>query len=339
MRERLLPYWLAAKQYVINEYIQLKEFYHNPANFPPLMQTLITVVVIAAFFIIVYSLWSFLRSKKRVPSWGIVYDSVTKRPLDPALVELRDNVGKRVGSAITDMDGRYGFSSQVSGMYIMSAKKSNYAFPSKTLAGKTHDGSYANLYFGEDLFISKDENVITRNIPLDPMSFDWNENEKKEQNLLHSYSRFRIFIKYCIRWYFIALFIITIAASFFLPAPYRYIVYAPIAVFIIINCFKAVLISTRGYGIVIEKKSGLRMPNALIHIYYAIPSLEPIKYATKKCDLEGKYYCLLPNGQYYVIIEKWNPEQKKLALYTPKLVYTSEPFTVSNGVLNKTFEV
>ena len=49
-----------------------------------------------------------LRKKNR--SWGTVYDSITKRPLDPVYVALIDiGTGKQVASAITDIDGRYGF--------------------------------------------------------------------------------------------------------------------------------------------------------------------------------------------------------------------------------------
>jgi hypothetical protein len=47
--------------------------------------------------------------KKKAPPWGVVYDSVTKRPLDPAYVVLKNLQGKQIASAITDLDGRYGF--------------------------------------------------------------------------------------------------------------------------------------------------------------------------------------------------------------------------------------
>jgi hypothetical protein len=67
--------------------------------------------------------------KKRRP-WGTVYDSVTKRPLDPAYVTLIDTeTGKSVASAITDLDGRYGFL-VAPGKYRITTQKTNYEFPS-----------------------------------------------------------------------------------------------------------------------------------------------------------------------------------------------------------------
>ena len=62
--------------------------------------------------------------------WGIVYDSVNKQPLDPAIVKLLYVDGREVETCVTDMAGRYGFLARP-GKFKIFTKKSNYLFPSQ----------------------------------------------------------------------------------------------------------------------------------------------------------------------------------------------------------------
>ncbi|HSE34990.1 MAG TPA: Ig-like domain-containing protein, partial [Candidatus Paceibacterota bacterium] len=126
--------------------------------------------------------------RKRNEPWGVVYDSVTKRPLDPAYViaQIRDQQ-KSSGEAITDLDGRYGFILNP-GEYIIQANKTHYKFPSEKLKGRGRDELYENLYFG-DPFQVREGSVIQYNIPLDPVEFDWNEFAKNQDKVFKVYSR------------------------------------------------------------------------------------------------------------------------------------------------------
>jgi hypothetical protein len=57
--------------------------------------------------------------------WGIVYDSVSKQPLDPAVVKLIDaKTGKVISTCITNLKGRYGFLT-APGKYKILVKKTN----------------------------------------------------------------------------------------------------------------------------------------------------------------------------------------------------------------------
>src|SRR3990167_8656152 len=113
------------------------------------------------------ALLGFLGLRKKRQPWGTVYDSITKRPLDPAYVTVMQEHGSEIADAITDLDGRYGFLLP-NGVYRIQAAKTNYQFPSKKLHGKDNDELYDNLYYGEP--ISANEGVLVmRNIPLDPI--------------------------------------------------------------------------------------------------------------------------------------------------------------------------
>ena len=122
-------------------------------------------------------LGEFLGIKKRIRKWGVVYDSVTKRPLDPVYVSILDEKGKEIEQRFTDMDGRFGFLI-TPGRYRIHASKTHYSFPSLKVPGQK-DELYDNLYHGEILDIT-DSGVINANIPMDPVDIDWNEEAKKE---------------------------------------------------------------------------------------------------------------------------------------------------------------
>jgi hypothetical protein len=117
--------------------------------------------------------------RRRQQYFGTVYDSVSKQPLDPAMVKLVSVVtGEVVETCITDMFGRYSFLT-APGRYKILVNKSNYGFPSQQItAGQ--DGIFSNLYHGEFFDLVGDSDVITFNIPMDPVQADWNQQAKKQ---------------------------------------------------------------------------------------------------------------------------------------------------------------
>ena len=104
--------------------------------------------------------------RKKNLSWGIVYDSTTKKPLRFVHLSLIDTNGKIISSMTTDGSGRYGFFTNP-GIYQIAVKKPKYIFPSQKLLGKINDEVYDNLYFGEQIQIINPADKITKNIPLD----------------------------------------------------------------------------------------------------------------------------------------------------------------------------
>ena len=119
--------------------------------------------------------WSHLRTKRRY--WGMVYDSENKQPIDPAIVTLINiHTDKIVETAVTDLYGRYGFMNYM-GQFRIDAKKTHYLFPSNKILGDS-DGLFNNVYHGEVINIEKVDDLITPNIPMDRMFYDWNQEFK-----------------------------------------------------------------------------------------------------------------------------------------------------------------
>jgi streptogramin lyase len=240
-----------------------------------------------------------VRRKNR--PWGTVYDSVTKRPIDPAYVSLIDiKTGKEVAQATTDLDGRYSFL-VVPGMYKIIAKKTNY-IPSIKMKGKIFDEVYNDLYFGEEITVQEEGQIITKNIPMDPKAFDWNEFTKNKMSV-------NTFIKgKDVTWAKISkvLFMLgsvaSILALIFAPKPYNFI----IALFYIVTYVLNYIVFGKESGYLTEKTTHLPLSFAIVKIYRDGED-EPIM--KKIADKFGQYYALVPNGKYYLSIDRKNDDE------------------------------
>jgi hypothetical protein len=273
-------------------------------------------------------LWSLLLAALglRKRPWGTVYDSITKQPLDPAYVELKDVYGKQVATSITDLDGRYGFLVKP-GIYTINAGKTNYKFPSEKLKGRDSDELYKDLYFGEQININNENEVIARNIPMDPTSFDWNEFAKKDQKLMTYYTdRSKLFAQASTVVFYIGL-LISLVATVGNPKEYNLII---LSLYGVIFFLRRIGFKPKSFGGIVDKQTGFPIPFSILRVYSSATNTEV---AHKVTDATGRYYCIITNGLYYITIEKKNPDGS----YTK--IYTSEPFEVTKGIINSLFEV
>ena len=133
-------------------------------------------LLVGRFIFSIFSL-GYLRRRK-AKSWGTVYDNVTKRPLDPVIVQLHNEQGNEVQMATTDLDGRFGFLAQP-GTYSLTVAKSNYSFPAPRQVFP--DPVYTHPYFGELITVTEASPAILYDVPMIPLAFDWNEYQKYER--------------------------------------------------------------------------------------------------------------------------------------------------------------
>lgn len=109
-----------------------------------------------------------LIGKKKREEWGRVYNSLTKLPIDLAIVRLIQNdTGRVVQTRVTDAAGRYLFVVEP-GTYRIVVDKKDLSFPSAVLAGVRTDGRLVDIYHGEPIVATEDGATLTPNIPLDP---------------------------------------------------------------------------------------------------------------------------------------------------------------------------
>ncbi len=109
-----------------------------------------------------------LLRRRRREKWGMVYNSLTKRPIDLAIVRLLDaKTGALRQTRITDAQGRFAFLAPA-GSYRLQVVKPGLIFPSQLLANEKIDIDLVDLYHGEQVDAQVTAN-ITPNIPLDPI--------------------------------------------------------------------------------------------------------------------------------------------------------------------------
>lgn len=258
---------------------------------------------------------AFVRRRK---NWGVVFDAITKQPLDPVVVAIKDATGNVIQTSITDMEGRFGFIVPP-GMYSIEANKADYAFPSKKFEGLSTDVVYDDVYLGGAFEVSAQGTIVAKNIPLDPVNFNWNEFEKKRMGVgtaslrKQKISGFMFFVGFAS----------SIGAIFLVPNIINYIVLGMYVVFAILKIFGFPKHSGR-----IKTRSGKPFAYGVMRVFSKSLNKE-----VKKVVLDdvGNYYCLIRNGEYYVTFEARNSDNT----YTP--VSNSESFVVRTGAIKKNF--
>ncbi len=287
-------------------------------------QVLVSTMTVTSFsdvyllIIKMFGLFVGLFRKRRKP-WGTVYDSVTKRPLDPAYVVIKKEGGDEVSDAITDLDGRFGFFLPI-GKYSMDASKTNYAFPSKQLSGKYQDELYENIYHG-DLVENSEGEVIVRNIPLDPVNFDWNEFEKNKQQLFRLYSekerKWKRAFNYIYNFgFFAALLTAVLDGSYFN--------YSFLTFYLVIMLYQTFFIWRHTAVTLKYADSGEPIPYSIVKLFSAEANNEVKSVVT---DQLGRFYLLVGQGKYYLTVDAKQPD----ASY--KRIYQSEVMDLKNGIV------
>lgn len=273
-----------------------------------------------------FSQWiiSLFTGKKKRP-WGVVFDSFTKEPLDPVYVVLKDALtGQMVQTSITDLDGRYGFL-VAKGVYRIEASKMSYQFPSLRLAGKTKDELYDNLYFGGDITVEEDDQVMTHNIPMDPLEANWNEKEKLKRGLTRYYSRFDKFFAVLSEVIFTVGFLFSIFATIVSPIVWNIIV---LALYVSVLLFKQFGFDKRGKPGRITV-AGQPLVHGVIRLISPETGIEVKKTVTSK---DGYYYCLAPKGTYEMEVCSKQPDGTYIPI-VKKTVY------VKRGVLREEIDI
>lgn len=138
---------------------------------------LLTAVPISSLLNYLYYLFQLitqpflLLSREKKKRLGVIYNAMTKMPIDLALVRLFDkDTGKLVETRVTNEKGQYLFVVEKDKRYYLEAKKENYIFPSKYLNFIPDDIDYKNIYYGDTINAASEDNEagkISKNIPMD----------------------------------------------------------------------------------------------------------------------------------------------------------------------------
>lgn len=126
-------------------------------------------------------------------SWGVVFDSKDKKPLQGAIVRVfLEESNKMLETKVTDAEGRYSFLVKPGNFYL-DVTKADYRFPSKFIT-KREDEFYGEMYRGEVLHIFKSNAVLNPNIPIDKVGETLESMEESHKALSSFGKKFKYFM-------------------------------------------------------------------------------------------------------------------------------------------------
>lgn len=227
---------------------------------------------------------------KRVKA-GQVYNTLSKLPIDLALVRLIDAHTQRiVQSRVTNKNGLFFFQAPP-GMYRVEVVKEHMVFPSKLLSGRSTDGRKSSIYHGEPIAVTENYPLITPNIPLDPITADkplkriaWERFARRLQTILGLTGS-----------------IITLISIAFSPSViYLYALLVLHIVLFFIFRRLAVPPKPKGWGVVYDIRNKNPLGRAVARLF----NTEFNKLvATQVTDPHGRYYFLAGDSNYQVRFE------------------------------------
>ena len=239
------------------------------------------------------------RRKKR--GWGVVYNSITKRPSDLAIVRLYDYETKKlVQTRVTDKMGRYEFIVKP-GKYFLEVSKKEYKYPAELLDRAETDGEYQDVYYGDPIIVGE-EGVINRPIPLDPdKKMETGKQIKRKLGWKKVQSLFTLLGP-------------ILAMISFIITPELWIGSLIVVQLVIYFIFKRLADAEKpvSWGMVKDALSGKSLKRSIVRVFDTkFNKLLDTQVTEKK----GKYAFLVGNNEYYMTTEKEGYQPHKTDVY------------------------
>jgi len=240
--------------------------------------------------------WFFRRKKK---GWGVVYNSITKKPIDLAVVRLYDKVsGRLLKSKVTDKEGRYSFLVS-EGDYNLEVIKPSMIFPSNILMDTKEDKQFVNLYHGETISITRDQKgIITANIPIDSQDAKLSDKDILRGNFWYRIQKNISAIGPIFSIISFAILPTLLIGSFAVIHITLYLLFKRLAAKEKVN----------KWGIILDAKTGKPLAGTVAKIYS--PEYNKMLEA-QVTDRHGRYGFLAGNNIYYISASKGGYEETK----------------------------
>jgi hypothetical protein len=270
------------------------------------------------------SVLNFFSLKQTTQFWGIVYDSVSKQPLDPVIVKLMYVDGQEVETCVTDIAGRYGFLARP-GKFKIYVRKTNYLFPSRYAPGDA-DGIYENLYHGEFFSLHQDYEVVAPNIPMDPAASDWNQ--KAKQSVIKKYPYAKYFFKTLVAIIFWFGFILDGIFIYAIFPKFMLLLYAVYAAYLLLLIISTFLPDTRLWG---KVKTKIVLASGE-HLFLELRDTKfpEISFGKAVVKESGRFLLRSNKGKYLLLVGKADLNKNSTVLASSKVVIGRD------GVFNST---
>jgi len=231
-----------------------------------------------------------LFSARRKKKWGTIYNSVTKKPVDLAIVRVYNSETKRlIRTQVTDKQGRYQFILKP-GKYYMEVFKKEFKFPSK-IASHSVDGDLESIYHGGEFEIAENDTSVVFGIALDPLKSD-----------VSDVKMIKLFIMR--RWQSgIVIIGPVLAIVSFIVNPQIWVGGLALAHLGSYLIFKRVAVNARpdSFGVVTDVKTNKNLGHAVVRVF---DTQYNKLLDSKVTDRFGRYAFLVGNEQYFITCDK-----------------------------------
>lgn len=239
-----------------------------------------------------------LLGRRKRKGWGYVYDTLTRNPIDLALVRLLDNKTNRVvQSRVTDTNGRYIFFADP-GVYRIEVVKDHFEFPTTLLTGEQVDGPYLDIYHGEPIRVEEGNTAIAANIPIDPVAAEKAPSRIKFEKFFRQVQRALAGIG------ILAGIIAAIITPTILTIGLLLLQIVVLVVFYRISKPQ----KPKNWGIVYDATNKKRLPQVVVRLFSKrFNKLVSTDYT----DTKGRYAFLVNPNEYYVTYEKRGYDEER----------------------------
>lgn len=280
-----------------------------------------------SFLSLINSLANFFKIRQSERFWGIVYDSVTKQPLDPVIVKLLYSDGREVETCITGLNGGFGFLARP-GKFKIFVRKTNYTFPSKYAAGNK-DEIFENLYHGEFFELHGNSEVVAPNIPMDPVSSDWNQEAKGKIKKSYPYGRFFL-KKLIVVFFWFGLLFCLVGLWEFYPLRPAYLNWA-LGVYSTLIVLGLILPEPRLWGQIILGSGITQSPDLYLHLENE--KLPGMVFGKASIHENGRFLLRGAPGRYLLLIYTSDKNSQKILLGSVRVKLDRQ------GLLNSTLVI
>ncbi|MFA6534142.1 MAG: DUF4215 domain-containing protein, partial [Patescibacteria group bacterium] len=221
--------------------------------------------------------------------YGVIYNSLTKQPVDLAVVRLYNaETNQLTATKVTDSKGRYAFVTEP-GQYYLKVQKENFIFPSDVLGERIRDHDYADLYYGAPVVLTSKEDAVNLNVPIDP-----NMVITPDKKILHA-NRLKKLRKV------LAYFGPLLAFVSWIVSPTMVITAILIGHVVLFTLFRRLAGHWRpkSFGVIFDQKTKSAVKNAIVRLF----DVEYNKLlATQVANSAGKYSFLVGPNNYYLTV-------------------------------------
>ncbi len=246
-------------------------------------------------WLLLYSFFSqpllFFARKKR-QKMGVVYNAVTKVPLDLVTVRAYDVSTQRlVKTVVTNQRGEFFLRLTKAGRYRLQAIKSGFVFPSTYLEGVREDGGYVDVYSGQEIEIQESAEPLAVSLPLDPQGsvtpakvLRW---ERTRRRIALALSPLSVFV--------------SLVAVFLMPGVLSFVLLGVQVILYVITWRVTHKKKAESWGIVYDERTRHPVGNVVIRLFE--PKYNKLVESVLS-DSRGRYVFALGPNEYYVTFEK-----------------------------------